>query len=224
MSRKNTAAAPEPVPTLPPARASGPGRPKDLLKRAAILDAAKQLFIELGYQGVSMDQIAAAARVSKLTVYSHFGDKETLFAEALASKCREALPDDLFVSPPDGPLHEQLRAIGHGFFTLITSDEAISMHRMMNTPGTAENALRELFWNAGPQRLQAAFAGFLQARVDEGALRIDDTALAASQFFCLLKGELHPMMACGLCREPAPGQVARHIDATVDFFLRAYGH
>ena len=222
MSRKNTAAAPEPVPTPPPARASGPGRPKDLLKRAAILDAAKQLFIEQGYQGVSMDQIATTAGVSKLTVYSHFGDKETLFAAAIAATCEEVLPEELFAPAPAGTLREQLRSIGQAFFDLITSDEAISMHRLMNTPGTAENAMRELFWNAGPQRLQAAFARFLQPHVAAGRLRIDDIPLAASQFFCLLKGELHPMMACGLCRQPGAPEVARHVDATVDLFLRAH--
>jgi TetR/AcrR family transcriptional regulator, mexJK operon transcriptional repressor len=205
-----------------PPRTAGPGRPKDLGKRASILDAAKRLFIEQGYQGVSMDQIAAAAGVSKLTVYSHFGDKETLFSEAIAAKCQEVLPDELFVRPPDGPLREQLRAIGHAFFALITSEEAISMHRMMNTPGTAENTLRELFWNAGPRRVQEVFGQFLQARVAQGQLRIDDIALASSQFFSLLKGELHPMMACGLCVEPGAAEVSRHIDATVDFFLRAY--
>lgn len=205
-----------------PPRTAGPGRPKDLGKRASILDAAKRLFIEQGYQGVSMDQIAAAAGVSKLTVYSHFGDKETLFSEAITAKCQEVLPDELFVRPPDGPLREQLRAIGHAFFALITSEEAISMHRMMNTPGTAENTLRELFWNAGPRRVQEVFGQFLQARVDQGQLRIDDIALASSQFFSLLKGELHPMMACGLCVEPGAAEVSRHIDATVDFFLRAY--
>ena len=96
------------------------------------------------------------------------------------------------------------------------------MHRLMNTPGTAENAMRELFWNAGPQRLQAAFARFLQPHVAAGRLRIDDIPLAASQFFCLLKGELHPMMACGLCRQPGAPEVARHVDATVDLFLRAH--
>ena len=220
MSRKTATARPPQAPT----RSAGPGRPKDLGKRAAILDAAKQLFIEQGFQGVSMDQIASTAGVSKLTVYSHFGDKEALFAEAVASKCREALPDDLFASPPEGPLRDQLRAIGHAFFALITSEEAISMHRLMNTPGTTENSLRELFWNAGPQRLQASFAQFLQARMDEGRLQVEDAGLAASQFFCLLKGELHPMMACGLCRQPGPDEVARHIDASVDFFLRAHGH
>ena len=204
------------------ARAAGPGRPKDLGKRASILEAAKRLFLEQGYQGVSMDQIAAAAGVSKLTVYSHFGDKETLFSAAITAKCQDVLPDELFARPPEGPLREQLRAIGHAFFALITSEEAIAMHRMMNTPGTAENALRELFWNAGPRRVQDVFAQFLQARVAQGQLEVDDVALASSQFFSLLKGELHPMMACGLCLDPGPAEVARHIDATVDFFLRAH--
>ena len=213
---------PAPAPRQAAAKAAGPGRPKDLAKRASILDAAKRLFLEQGYQGVSMDQIAAAAGVSKLTVYSHFGDKETLFAEAISSKCQEVLPDDLFVRPPEGPLREQLQAIGHAFFALITSEEAINMQRMMNTPGTTENALRELFWKAGPRRVQEVFGAFLQARANEGKVQIDDVPLAASQFFSLLKGELHPMMVCGLCQQHTPAEVRRHIDATVDFFLRAY--
>ena len=184
MTRRNTAiAAPAPASDPAPARTAGPGRPKDLAKRAAILEAAKQLFLEQGYQGVSMDQIATTAGVSKLTVYSHFGDKETLFAAAIAATCEEVLPEELFAPAPAGTLREQLRSIGQAFFDLITSDEAISMHRLMNTPGTAENAMRELFWNAGPQRLQAAFARFLQPHVAAGRLRIDDIPLAASQFF-----------------------------------------
>jgi len=211
-----------PASAAAPARNPGPGRPKDLAKRAAILEAAKRMFLEQGYQGVSMDQIAAAAGVSKLTVYSHFGDKETLFSEAIAAKCREVLPDELFVNPPEGPLREQLRAIGHAFFALITSDEAIRMHRMLSNPGAADPALRELFWNAGPRRVQEVFAQFLQARVAEGQLRIEDVPLAASQFFCLLKGELYSKMACGLCGTPAPADLQRHLRATVDFFLRAY--
>ncbi|WP_313161253.1 TetR/AcrR family transcriptional regulator, partial [Stenotrophomonas sp.] len=100
-----------PPPKLP-AKAAGPGRPKDLGKRAAILDAAKALFVEQGYGGVSMDSIASQAGVSKLTVYSHFGDKETLFAEAVKSTCNEMLPDALFVTDADGALREQLVGIG----------------------------------------------------------------------------------------------------------------
>ncbi|HYM85185.1 MAG TPA: TetR/AcrR family transcriptional regulator [Pseudoxanthomonas sp.] len=202
---------------------SGPGRPKDLGKRAAILEAAKRLFPKEGFAGVSMDQIAAEAGVSKLTVYSHFGDKEALFFAAVQAKCDEMLPDDLFTQELKGPLPTQLKAIATAFFALISSDEAISTHRMMITPGNADDPLRKLFWEAGPQRTHDAFGSFLQVRVDAGELDIPDVQRATEQFFSLIKGEMHSRMMCGLCARPARGDVTSHIDATVDMFLRAYG-
>lgn len=77
----------------------GPGRPKDLAKREAILEAAKALFLSLGYANTSMDAVAAAAGVSKLTVYSHFTDKQTLFCSAVMATCQVQLPDLLFEYP-----------------------------------------------------------------------------------------------------------------------------
>ena len=204
------------------AKPNAPGRPKDLGKRAAILDAAKRLFVEQGYDGVSMDQIAAAAGVSKLTVYSHFGDKDALFATAIRAKCEEMMPADLFHLELKGPLRNQLKAIATGFFALVSSEEAISTHRMMLSPGNADDPLRKLFWEAGPKRTQEDFAAFLQARVDAGELEIPDVARATEQFFTLLKGELHARMLCGLCARPQRVDVAAHLDACVDLFLRAY--
>lgn len=204
------------------AKTAGPGRPKDLGKRAAILEAAKQLFVREGFAGVSMDQIAAEAGVSKLTVYSHFGDKEALFGAAIRAKCEESLPDTLFQLELKGPLRAQLKAIAGGFFALISSEEALSTHRMMISPGNADDPLRRLFWEAGPQRTHTHFAAFLQARVAAGELEISDTQLAAEQFFALIKGELHARMLCGLCAKPQRGDVAAHVDACADLFLRAY--
>ena len=199
-----------------------PGRPKDLAKRAAILEAAKRLFSNEGFNGASMDQIAAEAGVSKLTVYSHFGDKEALFTAAVRAKCEELLPDDLFAEELKGPLRTQLMAIANAFFALASSDEAISTQRMMMALGQADDPLRKLFWEAGPQRTQDAFAAFLQSRVKVGELEIPDVPVAAGQFFSLIKGEIHGRMLCGLCVRPASTDVAAHIEATVDMFLRAY--
>jgi TetR/AcrR family transcriptional repressor of mexJK operon len=217
VSNPSPASRQKPAPKL-----SGPGRPKDLAKRDAILEAAKRLFAGDGYTGVSMDQIAAAAGVSKLTVYSHFGDKEALFAAAVRAKCEEMLPDDLFAQELKGPLRAQLKAIASAFFALISSDEAISTHRMMITPGNADDPLRRLFWEAGPQRTHQAFGAFLQSRVEAGELDIADVQRASEQFFALIKGELHGRMMCGLCARPARGDVNAHLDASVDMFLRAY--
>jgi TetR/AcrR family transcriptional repressor of mexJK operon len=213
--------APTPLDAPKPA---GPGRPKDLGKRAAILDVAKRLFTRHGFDGVSMDQIAADAGVSKLTVYSHFGDKDSLFSAAIRAKCEEQLPTALFLSGMEGDLREQLTLIARAFFALVVSEEAIAMQRMMMMPGTGDDHVRELFWRAGPQQLKDAFAEFLRARMVRGELAIHDIARASSQFFCLIKGEMHTQMLCGLCASaPQAGDVECHIDATVDLFLRAYG-
>ena len=212
---KPAAASRAPVPAV---KAVSPGRPKDLNKRAAILEAAKRLFTLQGYDGVSMDQIAAEAGVSKLTVYSHFGDKDALFTEAIRAKCEEQMPAELFPSDLKGPLRSQLTRIAQAFFALITSDEALSMHRMMMTQAS-DIRIRQMFWQAGPQKVQDAFRTFLEARVAAGELDVPDIVRAVSQFFCLLKGELHMRMASGLCAAPSK----RDVDATVDLFLRAYG-
>ncbi len=218
-------ASPAPPASRRPAAkpAPGPGRPKDLGKRAAILDAAKRLFAREGFGGTSMDQIAAEAGVSKLTVYSHFGDKEALFTEAVRAKCEEMLPDDLFQIELEGPLRDQLRAIAQAFFALISSDEAISTQRMMMVPGNIDDNLKQVFWQAGPQRTHDAFAALLQARVDAGELDIPDVPRAAEQFFTLIKGDLHGRMMCGFGERPGRGDVTSHLDASVDLFLRAYG-
>ena len=203
--------------------ASGPGRPKDLGKRAAILEAAKQLFAREGFNGVSMDQIAAEAGVSKLTVYSHFGDKDALFAAAVQAKCEEMLPDALFEIELKGSLRDQLKAIAQAFFALVTSEEAISTHRMMMVPGNIDDKLKRTFWEAGPQRTHDAFAAMLQALVAKGELDVPDVGTASVQFFTLIKGEVHARMTCGLCSRPGPVDARQHVDATVDMFLRAYG-
>jgi TetR/AcrR family transcriptional regulator, mexJK operon transcriptional repressor len=205
------------------AKSPGPGRPKDLGKRTAILEVAKRLFPINGFDGVSMDQIAAEASVSKLTVYSHFGDKESLFIAAIGARCEEQLPTALFLGDLKGGLREQLAAIASAFFALVTSDETIAMHRMMTMPGTGDSRARELFWQAGPQRIKEEFADFLRARGALGELDVDDAYRAASQFFCLLKGEPHMQLLCGMCANPlAQDEIERHLTATIDMFLRAY--
>jgi AcrR family transcriptional regulator len=58
-------------------------------KNASILDGAMQVFLEQGYAGTTMDRIAAAAGVSKPTIYNHFQDKEDLFNSLMEKLVRE---------------------------------------------------------------------------------------------------------------------------------------
>jgi len=204
------------------AKPNAPGRPKDLGKRAAILDAAKRLFVEQGYDGVSMDQIAAAAGVSKLTVYSHFGDKDSLFTEAVRAHCEQGMPTTLFVAEPGTPVRERLLAIGTAFFSMIMTPEAIAGHRILCSPQVASSAMPAAFWEAGPQRVQQSFTDLLERRVASGELEIEDCQRAASQFFTLLKGEPHALAVFGFSCGGNLDTPERYVTAVVDFFLRAY--
>ena len=204
------------------AKTAGPGRPKDLEKRAAILQAAKRLFVTQGFDGTSMDAIAAAAGVSKLTVYSHYQDKERLFVAAVECVCQEQMPSEIFLADLKGPIRKQLLTIARAFFALITSEDAIAVHRTIVANAQQSPKLGLLFWEAGPKRTQEAFQAFLRAEVAAGKLDIPDVARAAMQFFCLLKGECHARMEFG-CGEPFTSrEVDEHLNATVDLFLRAY--
>src|SRR4051812_4633149 len=91
----------------------GPGRPKDMEKRALILDAARTLFAQSSFNGTSMDAVAAAAGVSKLTVYSHFGDKDNLFREVIRAHVQDKLPAELFTKRPDVSIRDILTEIAH---------------------------------------------------------------------------------------------------------------
>lgn len=198
-----------------------PGRPKDLNKRAAILDTAKKMFVQMGFDRVSMDQIAAEAGVSKLTVYSHFGDKNALFAAAVKAHCEQQLPTEMFEPLPQTPLRERLLEIGRAFFAMISSPESVAGHRMLCTPQMHGSQLPQMFWEAGPKRVQQAFAALLERRVAAGELDIDDVPRASAQFFTLLKGELHAQLVFG-CGGPRGDSEESHIEASVDLFLRAY--
>ncbi len=201
---------------------SGPGRPKDLEKRNAILEAAKNLFVRHGYAGTSMDAIAGEAGVSKLTVYSHFTDKETLFTAAVMARCEDQLPDLYFAFDPRQPLEPVLLAIGRAFEHLVNSPESLQLHRLMSDLGLQDPQLSKTFFAAGPQRLLDSMQRFL-AQVDaSGQLRIDSPAHAAGHFFSLVKGVDHFRLLVGCCETLDEAEIEAHVQDVVRLFMRAY--
>ena len=201
---------------------NGPGRPKDPAKRRAILDAAKTLFLSHGYANTSMDAVAAEAGVSKLTVYSHFNDKETLFSSAVMAKCEEQLPPLFFELPAGIPVENVLLNIARGFHQLINSDESVNLHRLMMALGTQDPKLSQIFFEAGPERMVQGMERLLKRINETGALSIDLPRNAAEHFFCLLKGAGNfRLLYC--CGEPLSEEASEsHVQEVVGLFMRAY--
>lgn len=201
---------------------NGPGRPKDPAKRKAILEAAKELFIRFGYDGSSMEAIAAEAGVSKLTVYSHFTDKETLFVEAVQAKCAERMPE-LFAEPPaDAPLESLLLTLARGFNQLINSPEAISLSRLMVAQGGQNAHLSQLFFEAGPQRVLDQMERLLEQARQQGKLEMDNPRRAAEHFLMLVQGCVHFRLLIGCQTPPSEEDAEAHVQEVVALFLKAF--
>ncbi|WP_426235806.1 TetR/AcrR family transcriptional regulator [Pseudomonas sp. TWP3-2] len=201
---------------------NGPGRPKDLAKRQAILEAAKILFLSNGYANTSMDAVAAEAGVSKLTVYSHFNDKETLFSAAVMAKCEEQLPPLFFELPEGIAVEKVLLNIARGFHQLINSDESVNLHRLIMALGSQDPKLSLIFFEAGPQRMVDGMSRLLTKVHETGVLSIDKPRNAAEHFFCLIKGAGNFRLLYG-CGEPLDAEAAQsHVQEVVELFMRAY--
>lgn len=201
----------------------GPGRPKDPAKREAILAAAKVLFLGNGYEGSSMDAIAAEAGVSKLTLYSHFGDKEALFCAAVKETCETRLPRRLF-QPSDGASIEVvLLDIARAFHALVNSPESIGLHRVMVTKATQNPELVRLFFDAGPQQLLADLEQLFDQAHARQQLKIAEPSRAAEHFCSLIKGAAHFRLLIGYSEAPDEDESEAHVRSVVELFMRAYG-
>ncbi|NRB70683.1 MAG: TetR/AcrR family transcriptional regulator [Xanthomonadales bacterium] len=197
------------------------GRPRSEKKRENILAAATRLFTDRGYDGVSVDDIAQAAAVSKQTVYTHFDSKENLFGLAVAEKCRSSGMDAEAIDKNEPP-ETVIPALARRFVDLVTSPEALRVYAICTNSADSHPRLAELFYRHGPMATVAVLEGYLAAQHRLGRLQVPEPHAAAWQLLCMLKGEAHLRRQFGL--EPlSPAAEQAYIDRCVDVFLRAYG-
>jgi TetR/AcrR family transcriptional repressor of mexJK operon len=198
------------------------GRPKDAAKRSEILRAATDLFLKDGYELTSMEAVARKADVSKLTVYSHFTDKAELFSNVIRMRCEKVAPAESFREVMNKPARAALVEIAARFVTNIFTSDSIRLHRILQAEATRHPEMARIFYETGPRRVRAAFGELLQHYVDNRRLAIRDIPKAAEQFFSLLKGETLTKLLLALEKYPAPAELKKHAEASVDMFLAAY--
>ncbi|RUL61397.1 TetR family transcriptional regulator [Dyella dinghuensis] len=211
--------------SIPLTKAHGPGRPKDMEKRAAILEAAKALFIRNAFAGTSMDAIAAEAGVSKLTVYSHFGDKDNLFREVIRARIQDLLPEDIYSFDPSADIGEILNRVALVHAKLDCDQENVGTFRAILSDCRQGNPrYGKLMWEEGPMRTRGLMERLLQQAVDSHKLDIDNVPRASMQFMSLIKGDMmmRRMFGCAECVQTYTREVEENARAGVAMFLRAY--
>lgn len=209
------------MPDLPPAR-TGPGRPKDPAKRAAILTAARGLFFSNGVEGVGMEEIARRAKVSKMTVYGHFRDKAAILSAIVGAEARR-MTSALDQMPGDPRnLEQRLIAFGTALLTFLTSPEMLAFERLLMAQAARHPDLARAMIEAEPRFGHQKLAEHLAEATARGQLAIAAPTTAAEQLTSLWKGFLYLECQLGVRPTPSSAEIERHVREGVAMFMRSY--
>ncbi len=190
-------------------------------RHQAILAVAHDVFLEFGYEGASMSQVAARLGGSKGTLYSYFDSKEALFEALVAESCARNSAA-LFEGPADAPLADRYLAIARAYITLICSDWATRMLQIIAVEARRRPEIGRLFYANGPAAAFANLATIIAADTAAGALTVDDADFAAETFTALCRGTLHIRRMLGQAPEPDGGAVDFNARRAVAQFLKLY--
>ncbi|WP_294017732.1 TetR/AcrR family transcriptional regulator [Sphingomonas sp.] len=191
------------------------------MKRQAILDAATRSFFDHGFAATAIEQVAADAHVSKVTIYNQFGDKRGLFVAAVERECAR-MGDHFSIAPMPGlSLRARLEAIGAAMTAFMSRPEMVQFDRRIAAETERDPAIGEAFLEAGPRQMLRAFAVLLGTLRDAGEIAVEDPELAAEQFVAMCKGLGDLERRFGCPNDATRNQ--RRITAAVDAFCRAYG-
>jgi TetR/AcrR family transcriptional regulator, mexJK operon transcriptional repressor len=195
-------------------------------KRASIVHAAREVFMEQGYAGASMDAIAAAAGVSKPTVYNHFADKQQLFAQMLSDTIDE-LTQSFYEQVVDQQetvdVRDYLRDLARLILRAVMQPQNLRLRRLVIAEAGRFPELGRMYEERAPGRAITAFTEAFKRLAKGGVLQIEDPALAAAQFnWLVLSIPLNHAMLSGDDRGLRRTQVQQYADDAVRTFLAAY--
>src|SRR4051812_3822279 len=195
-------------------------------KRRAIVEAATAAFLEHGYRGTSMDAVAAAAGVSKQTVYQHFGDKQRLFRELIAATVQSAsdpVHEEVRRLADSGHLEKDLRDLARRLLTLVLQPEMMRLRRLVIAEARQFPDMGRFFYELGPGRTISALAETFGQLNRQGRLAASDATLAATQFnWLIMAAPLNQAMLLGQDEAPTPHEINRWADRGVRTFLAAF--
>ncbi|MGH4024665.1 MAG: TetR/AcrR family transcriptional regulator [Pseudonocardiaceae bacterium] len=193
-------------------------------KRAAIVQAALEVFVREGYARASVDTIAAEATVSKRTIYDYFGDKKALFLSVIeeTSAAQNAAFHQLLSRTlnRDADIETGLIAFGREFAAaMVRSPERSAVLRLIGAEAAHFPELTRYSRGIGP--VQQALAERLAQFADDGVLDLPDPVEAAEILSLLVTGRVLNRSLSGAI-DLADDEIEQLVSSGVQIFLRAY--
>lgn len=198
------------------------GRPKDLEKRQRILESAKQLFLEMGYHGSSMNQIAQNAGVTKLTVYNHFQDKATLFTCAIEDTCEHILSTRPRELTADSNFIVVLNEVCELALNIVNLPEAIKLDLLLLELAAEHSPLVEQFYRASHLKMRQVWENFFQDAAALNFIQQDHPARQTELIVSLLMGLRHQEVLLGMRERPTAVEQQNIISFAIELFMLKY--
>ena len=194
---------------------------EDSSKRRQILEGARKVFLDLGFDGASMGEIARAAGVSKGTLYVYFADKNRLF-EAIVEE--EVLDQQkvAFNFDPERDVATTLREFGQAYIELLCRPRGGSAIRTVMAIAERMPEVGRRFYDNVIAHTIARLAVYLDVRVTAGELKIEDSMLAASQFMMTCQASLFLPFVFQAAPAPSAERTAQVVESATQMFLAAY--
>jgi TetR/AcrR family transcriptional regulator, mexJK operon transcriptional repressor len=197
---------------------AGNGRTLSPLKRARIIHAGKAVFLAQGFGAASVDEIAASAGVSKMTVYRHFRSKELLFAGVIDALCQRIIDDDLermLEQPPRAALPKFARKIMH----IIFAKETVELHRIVIAECRRFPKLGRLFYRSGPEACIDMLEQYLDRHRSVGLVKHATPRRLAEEFLDIVRGYPHLRVLLGIDRAPSSSEMRGRVESAVRHVL-----
>ena len=197
------------------------GRPKDVEKREAVLDAASFLFAERGMDGVAIEAIAAVAGVSKVTIYANFKDKAAILDAIVRRETERLAAIEQEIAGLGGPLAARLERFGLALHAMLGAPCHVAVDRCLGLETVRNPDLGRRFFDAGPGYLRSILARILAEAAEQGEIKLDDPKTAAEDLLGLWLGfsSIERRLLC----QGAPSQETRAVWVAqkVALFLKA---
>ncbi|MFQ5533422.1 MAG: TetR/AcrR family transcriptional regulator [Sphingomonadales bacterium] len=191
-------------------------------KREAILAAAAELFLEVGYGAASMNQLVERVGGSKSTVYAHFKSKEKLFESVVIKLIGDQTAALSPVELAGMELRQGLELIGRRLLELVLSERHINLSRLVVAEARRFPEIGGIYYRHGPALAYKTLENFLEDHHRAGHIVVDDPRAAAD---FLTGAILHRATFRRFCIDPKPprtNEIVATVKGAVDHFIRAF--
>jgi len=192
-----------------------PTREEAERRHRSLLATAFRLFLEKGWDGVSVDQISRQSGVAKGFIYARYTDKAALFVEAIERLMADAMGTLQLAAPLPDDVEQGLHVFGRKLLDLVLQPEALAFHRKFIAEAERFPDLARLFIERN--RARDMIIEVLATYRGRGAIEFADSRMAAEHFAILVVG-IPRMMALLVGREP-PAEEERRLRSAVRLFL-----